>query len=79
MNSLSDVDTSLVTISDVVKSVKNLKEEAERMETILNKTDRELDVEKGKLKSFIDKIQRELHIGESAHFIRTFLSSWGGG
>lgn len=64
----SDTDTSLATLSDVVRSVKNLKDEAERLETVLSKTDRDLDQEKGKLKSFIDKIQKELHMGESAYF-----------
>ncbi len=54
-----------MTLSEVLKSAKDLKDSAERLEAKLNQTDREVALEQGKLKSLISKIQEELHIGKS--------------
>ena len=53
-----------MTLSEVLKSAKDLKDSAERLETKLNQTDRQVALEQGKLKSLISKIQEELHIGK---------------
>ena len=58
------MDSSLVTLSDVLRSVKKLKEETERLESKLNQTDRQVQIEKAKLNSFIAKIQQELLMGK---------------
>ena len=57
-----------MTLSEVLKSAKDLKDSAERLEMKLNQTDRQVALEQGKLKSLISKIQEELHIGKSSHF-----------
>ena len=54
----------MVTLSDVLRSVKKLKEETERLESKLNQTDRQVQIEKAKLNSFIAKIQQELLMGK---------------
>ena len=64
----SEMDSSLVTLSDVLRSVKKLKEETERLESKLNQTDRQVQIEKAKLNSFIAKIQQELLMGKK-HFL----------
>ena len=63
-----DTESTLVTLSEVLKSAKDLKDSAERLEMKLNQTDRQVALEQGKLKSLISKIQEELHIGKSSHF-----------
>ena len=47
-----------------MRSVKRLKEEAERLESFVAATDRKAEAEKSKLKSFINKVRKELHLGE---------------
>ncbi len=58
-----DTESTLVTLSEVLKSAKDLKDSAEKLETKLNQTDRLVSLEQGKLKSLISKFQEELHIG----------------
>lgn len=60
---LLGIDTSLSTMSDVLKSTKHLRAEAERLEKGIVKSNAVVNVEKAKLKSVIAKIQKQLHIG----------------
>jgi hypothetical protein len=65
----------LSTLTDVLASVKKLKEEADRLEVSVARTNRSVDVEKTKLKSFIEKIRKELRLGASDFFDLWFKSA----
>ena len=47
-----------------MRSVKRLKEDAERLESFVPATDQKAEAEKSKLKSFINKVRKELHLGK---------------
>ncbi len=72
---MADIDGSLSTLTDVLSSVKKLKEEADRLEVSVARTNRSVDVEKTKLKSFIEKIRKELRLGASYFFDLWFKSA----